>query len=374
MCRRPLLVALAAAALAGPAGTAHAASCPGADTPVSANTLGSAKAAVLCIVNAERAARGLPTLTENDKLSLAAQRHTDDMVARNFFAHLVPDSLAAPLGRDPGARLTLAGYAWQTYGENIAAGQQTPRDVMTAWIKSHGHCRNILSPDVTQLGVGVAAVAATLPNQAGGTWTQDFGNPQGTAAPAASSGPQNGCDPSGYPALIGLDAARQPDAGTGTGTPASGSAGAGPAGGAPTGSGTPVSGPTGSATPGSGPAGSDQTPPQGDQQPPSSGVAADHGGVSADHGGGSIPARSLTISLRQVAGTLAVGGAVRPWDGARDRVSIVVRRAGHTLVRLQARLDRHGRFRVHLPVVAGSGPLVVRVSVGALRVTRTVGR
>lgn len=317
MHRRLVPCALLVGALLAPAGAARAATCAGADTPVSASTLNGAKAAILCIVNAERDARGLPALSQNDKLALAAQRHTDDMVARDFFDHFVPDELAAPLGRDPGARLTIAGYPWQTYGENIATGQVTPREVMLGWMRSPGHCRNILDPDVTELGVGVAAVAATLPNQAGGTWTQDFGNPRGVLPPPASGAPQAGCDPSGYPSLLGLDPAEQ----------------------------RADTAPTPSATPQTDAAG---TP--------------------------SAPSRALTISLRHVGTLLVVGGSVRPWDGRRQRVSVVVRRAGRALRRTRARLDAHGRFRIRLNPVPGRGPVSVRVSVGALHVTRTVGR
>ena len=43
---------------------------------------------------------------------------------------------------------------YQTCGENIAAGQQTPEEVVTAWMNSEGHRKNILNPNFTKLGVG----------------------------------------------------------------------------------------------------------------------------------------------------------------------------------------------------------------------------
>ena len=39
-------------------------------------------------------------------------------------------------------------------GENIAAGQATPEDVMKSWLSSAGHKANILSPEYTKMGLG----------------------------------------------------------------------------------------------------------------------------------------------------------------------------------------------------------------------------
>ncbi|MCW2991657.1 MAG: hypothetical protein JWM73_2251, partial [Solirubrobacterales bacterium] len=199
MPRRLLLFSLASLAVALPAATASATSCPGADTTISALTAGSARAAVLCVVNAERTARGLDALTLNTKLQLAAQRHSEDMLARGYFAHEAP--APAAFGADPGDRIDAAGYDWQSYGENIAAGYGTPREVMEAWMASEGHCHNILDPGFTELGVGVTALAATIDGELG-TWTQDFGRPRGASAPGSNHGPQGACP---YGALQGLD-------------------------------------------------------------------------------------------------------------------------------------------------------------------------
>ncbi|MFL5844887.1 MAG: CAP domain-containing protein [Solirubrobacteraceae bacterium] len=187
MARRLLLLALAAGTVALPATPAAAAEiCPGENATISALTLDSARDSILCLVNAERTSRGLNALVQDDGLQLSAQRHTEDMLARGFFDHVNPD------GDDPGDRITAAGYDWWAYGENIAAGYRTPRDVMLGWMKSTGHCHNILDPGFTELGVGVTALAATL-SHALGTWTQNFGRPAGTHAPGSDRGPQEGC-------------------------------------------------------------------------------------------------------------------------------------------------------------------------------------
>ncbi|PBC65619.1 RNA polymerase [Streptomyces sp. Tue6028] len=118
---------------------------------------------VVALVNKERAAAGCGPLTEDPQLEDAAQAHSDDMAARNFFEHTNPD------GADPGRRITAAGYRWSTYGENIAQGQQTPEAVMESWMNSPGHRANILNCSFKNIGVGVHR------GSGGPWWTQDFG-------------------------------------------------------------------------------------------------------------------------------------------------------------------------------------------------------
>ncbi|WP_129311067.1 sigma-70 family RNA polymerase sigma factor [Streptomyces sp. L2] len=118
---------------------------------------------VVALVNKERATAGCGPVTENAQLEKAAQGHSDDMAARNFFDHTNPD------GADPGQRITAAGYRWSTYGENIAMGQQTPQAVMDAWMNSPGHRANILNCSFKDIGVGVHR------GSGGPWWTQDFG-------------------------------------------------------------------------------------------------------------------------------------------------------------------------------------------------------
>ncbi|MFD0687218.1 CAP domain-containing protein [Actinomadura fibrosa] len=128
-------------------------------TPTGGGTAGQ----VIALTNAERAKHGCGPLTLDAKLQSAAQAHSADMVARNFFDHTNPS------GKDPGDRITAAGYRWSTYGENIAAGQQTPASVMSSWMNSPGHRANILNCKFKNIGVGVAKKGNSP------YWTQDFG-------------------------------------------------------------------------------------------------------------------------------------------------------------------------------------------------------
>lgn len=108
-------------------------------------------------------------LTWNDVLATAARLHSEDMCKRKFFDHTNPD------GKSPFDRMTAAGYKYAAAGENIAAGQTSPEDVMSGWMKSPGHCENIMNALFTELGVGYAACAG---GQYPSYWTQKFGKPR----------------------------------------------------------------------------------------------------------------------------------------------------------------------------------------------------
>lgn len=105
-----------------------------------------------------------PALSMSAQLAQAAQGHASDMAAQNYFSHTSND------GRTFVQRITATGYAFRTIGENIAAGQSTPQQVVAGWLQSEGHCRNIMNPSFRELGVGYAK---------GGSyshyWVQDFG-------------------------------------------------------------------------------------------------------------------------------------------------------------------------------------------------------
>lgn len=118
---------------------------------------------VTTLVNSERSKAGCGPVSANAQLQTAALRHSQDMAAKGYFDHNSPD------GRDPGDRITAAGYRWTTYGENIARGQQTAAEVMDGWMNSPGHRANILNCAFKEIGVGVHDASG------GPWWTQAFG-------------------------------------------------------------------------------------------------------------------------------------------------------------------------------------------------------
>jgi uncharacterized protein YkwD len=123
-------------------------------------------AQVVTLTNAERAKAGCGALTVDAVLTSAAQAHSADMAAHNYFDHNSQD------GRSPFDRITAAGYQFSTAAENIAAGQRTPQDVMTSWMNSPGHKANILNCALHEIGVGYATSSSST---YGVYWTQDFG-------------------------------------------------------------------------------------------------------------------------------------------------------------------------------------------------------
>ncbi|MGV1037517.1 MAG: CAP domain-containing protein [Candidatus Nanopelagicales bacterium] len=171
-----LLLALLALAVAVPPSTAVAPTHPAVATKATTSGLkpSATERRVFKLTNRARGHgrfcgakryRTVPRLSYSRKLGLAARRHSKDMARHNFFDHYNLAGLA------PWDRIEKAGYGrWRAVAENIAAGQQTPREVVTAWLKSPEHCSGIMSKSVRQIGVGFA----TGPGEYHLYWTQDF--------------------------------------------------------------------------------------------------------------------------------------------------------------------------------------------------------
>lgn len=130
---------------------------------------------ILKLTNAARAGprscgkqrfRAAPPVTWNAELSAAALAHSRDMASRNYFRH------AGKGGSQVGDRATQAGYNWRRIGENIAAGQGSPKQVVSAWLASPGHCANIMNRHFTEMG---AAYAVNPESDITIYWTQVFG-------------------------------------------------------------------------------------------------------------------------------------------------------------------------------------------------------
>ncbi len=120
------------------------------------------------LINAERIRRGLSPLRVSPILIQTAEAHSQDMVDRKFFDHTTPD------GQTPGNRLTEAGYAYWSCGENIGAGYTTEQAMFTGWMESpYGHRELMLDPDFTEIGVGFVTGGPY-----GYYWTADFAKPR----------------------------------------------------------------------------------------------------------------------------------------------------------------------------------------------------
>lgn len=132
---------------------------------------------VIQLINEERARAGLGPVQPNEQLTRAAQEYACRMIEAGFFAHVDPIT-----GEEPKHRVTSAGYAWRGLGENLAAGQQSPEQVVRDWMNStNGHRENILMPDWQDVGVGVR-----MGGEYGVYWVLEFGNPAPDAESLAS--------------------------------------------------------------------------------------------------------------------------------------------------------------------------------------------
>ena len=159
------------------------------------------KGEVVSLVNEERRVFGLPILSPNRFLELAAFNHAKDMSKQGYFSHVTPD------GADYIDRIRTAKYLDLSssecgcttlfnmkaifdknrtettpnsitssseicgckprfsVGENIAKGQLTAGQAMNDWMNSKGHRANILHPQFVEIGIGLF----------GQLWVQNFG-------------------------------------------------------------------------------------------------------------------------------------------------------------------------------------------------------
>lgn len=98
---------------------------------------------VLSLVNQEREKQGLTPLVMASDLTAAAVLRAEELT--EVFSHTRPNGEPC---------FSVIAEQKRTVGENIAAGQPTPEDVMDCWLSSPGHRANILNPDFRELGVG----------------------------------------------------------------------------------------------------------------------------------------------------------------------------------------------------------------------------
>jgi uncharacterized protein YkwD len=102
----------------------------------------------------------------NALLAQASAAHSADMAAMNYFSHTSLD------GRSMSERVNATGYAWASLGENIAAGYPDLDSVIDGWMRSDGHCANLMNPAFDE--VGLACVPAAPGSRYAQYWTQNL--------------------------------------------------------------------------------------------------------------------------------------------------------------------------------------------------------
>lgn len=104
---------------------------------------------VVKLTNQKRLEAGLSQLTLNNSLSNAAQAKGNDMIVKDYWAHVAPD------GTQPWKFFSNFGYKYKYAGENLARDFSNANDAMDAWMNSPTHKENILNPKYKEIGIGV---------------------------------------------------------------------------------------------------------------------------------------------------------------------------------------------------------------------------
>jgi uncharacterized protein YkwD len=123
----------------------------------------SVQQSVVDAVNAHRANAGRRPVVVDARLTAAAQGHSDHMARERILTHVGAG------WTDGGMRISKAGYRWRAWAENVAVGQATAADVMSAWMNSSGHRANILNGQVVHIGI-----AATKASNGVVYWTMNL--------------------------------------------------------------------------------------------------------------------------------------------------------------------------------------------------------
>lgn len=137
---------------------------------------GALENAALAQINSARTNAGCAALKINPALQAAATGHAKAMATQNFFSHTYRN------GSKLKGRINAAGYNWSAIAENIAAGQSSAGEVVSVWMQSAGHKKNILNCTYTETGLAAVYQPDDAPLKGNGFafkyyWVQTFGRP-----------------------------------------------------------------------------------------------------------------------------------------------------------------------------------------------------
>jgi uncharacterized protein YkwD/uncharacterized membrane protein required for colicin V production len=121
-----------------------------------------AEAAMLMLVNQERAKAGLQPVVADEQLRKVARQHSEEMFRLGYFAHV------SPKGDTPMERLRRGGVFYFSAGENLAYAP-TVEVAHSGLMASPGHRKNILSTEYSRVGIGILSAGLY-----GRMFTQNF--------------------------------------------------------------------------------------------------------------------------------------------------------------------------------------------------------
>ncbi|MDT8903693.1 CAP domain-containing protein [Anaeroselena agilis] len=106
----------------------------------------------VALLNADRAAHGLPPLRINPTLAVLARDYAQDMIDRGYFSHVSPEGEAFT------DRLARYGVGFRSAGENLGVnGSVAAAERML--MNSPAHRDNILGKEYAEVGIGVRYAA-----------------------------------------------------------------------------------------------------------------------------------------------------------------------------------------------------------------------
>ena len=156
-----MLLACVCTLAAGTADAAHSGpfGCRDANLRPTVRNLGAVDAATLCLVNTERALRGLSALRANRELGHVAAGQAGSMLHKDYYADV------GPSGQTPMTLVAVTRYSAHAadveVGQNIAWGtgsDATPAHIVQEWMASPPHREIMLSSEYRD--AGVAAISA----------------------------------------------------------------------------------------------------------------------------------------------------------------------------------------------------------------------
>jgi hypothetical protein len=119
-------------------------------------------------INRDRASRGLPALTYDERLAGVARAHALDMRTHRFFEHTSPTTGTLE------DRLVAADIPCATARENLAESWEV-QAAQDGLLASPGHFENLMATDISHVGVGVVRGAVVDPKNS--LYVQVFARP-----------------------------------------------------------------------------------------------------------------------------------------------------------------------------------------------------
>lgn len=148
---------------------------------------------LLASTNAARAAYGLGPLSLNSQLNSSSQMKAQDMVNKNYWAHVAPD------GTQPWYFFSQAGYDYTNAGENLAYGFASSQATVDGWMASQTHKDNILG-NYTEVGFGFTNSPSYQSNGNQTIVVAHYGTPRHQAAAPVAPTPPAATPPAPTPA------------------------------------------------------------------------------------------------------------------------------------------------------------------------------